>query len=283
MSPTAFGRERPVITIRHQIPGRVRLGLSHPTKSVKRLETAIKHHAGIEFVRYTPVTRSVLVRFDPGQVSHEEIAIRTGLSIAIDYGAVPVRILDKPDAHDMSNWAVYSGVGLLAALGLRVTGVGGQNTALLDWLAGLTTAGAVMEHGWDEVRRRGNFDPEVLSIVYLLTSFVQGNTLPAAFVTWASTFGRHLAGTPATGVELRPMPFSGKDGDEPHFEVVVSSDPARSGSMNLLGLVPKAVMGAFGGGDRRSFIDQVRDVSRLHGEMLEGLGEYRYGIPLRVR
>ena len=151
---------------------------------------------------------------------------------------------------------------------------------------------AVVDHGWKEVRQRGNFDPEVLTVVYLVTSMLRGNSLPATLFTWATAFGRHLLKRPGVSMELRPMAVSQGAGGPaaangtPRYEVVVSPKPITPDHAKLLDLVPTALKYAMGqgpGGQGGHLIDELRTVSKLHGEVLEGLGEFREGIPVRFK
>ena len=93
-----------------------------------------------------------------------------------------------------------------------------------DWLAGLGTAWAVVDHAWTELRERRTFDPEVLSLAYLITGFVRGNFLTASVVTWLASFGRHLVATPPAGVQVRPMEVRGRTGGRSHYEVLIGPD-----------------------------------------------------------
>ena len=93
-----------------------------------------------------------------------------------------------------------------------------------DWLAGLGTAGAVMDHAWKELRERGTFDPEVLSLAYLVTAFVRGNLLTASVVTWLASFGRHLVALPPAGVQVRPVEVDGQGNGRSRYEMMIGPD-----------------------------------------------------------
>ena len=51
---------------------------------------------------------------------------------------------------------------------------------------------AVTEHGYAELHLRGSFDPEVMSVVYLINAIGKENGVRASLVAWVLTFGRHL-------------------------------------------------------------------------------------------
>ena len=128
----------------------------------------------------------------------------------------------------MTDSAFYSGVVLLPHLPCGSWDRTRPPATAFDRIAGLTTAGAVVHHGWAEYRLRGNFDPEVLSVTFLLTALLGGNALPAAIFTWISTFGRHLVRLPSPGVEVRPAQ-TGRSGASPRFEVVVAPERTAAG------------------------------------------------------
>jgi hypothetical protein len=93
---------------------------------------------------------------------------------------------------------------------------------------------------------------------------------------------------PSTGVLVEPVPLPSKTAEEPRFELVVGPDTAAAdrlqrGIVSFTNGVLRYAM--TGGGTRgmRSFWEELRDVSRIHGEILEGYGSQRGGIPIRFR
>ena len=153
------GDRRPQLTIEHELPGRLRIRLSHALNWPERVRRLVAEHAGVAEVRYTAVSRSLLVRFDANYISTEEILVRiaTGFSLERDNGAV--RILTRPPATELSDSAFYSGIALIAAFAWRLArGYANPNVAL-EYATGLATAGAVLNHGWMDYRSQGNFDP----------------------------------------------------------------------------------------------------------------------------
>jgi hypothetical protein len=262
--------QQPAVTIEHELPGRLRLRLSHVLRQPERMRRLVAEHAGVGEVQYTAVSRSVLVRYDSKHISVEEIVIRiaTGLSL-----------------EQLTDSAFYSGVVLLAALALRLLGRSPATSATLDRIASFTTAGAALHHGWTDYRLRGNFDPEVLTVTYLLTAMLGGNALPAAIFTWVSTFGRHLVRLPAQGVEIRPAQI-GRDSRSPQFEVVVAPDRTPPDKATFFGMIPTMLFQAVTGGtpgQHMSLIEDIRRVAKMHDQVLEGVSGFQRGIPLRIR
>ena len=276
---------RPTVTITHELPGRLRLRLSHALRDPRRFCRVIDEHVGIEETRYSAITRSVLVHYDSDQVSPEEIVIRAAMSLSIEQGHAATRVLARPQRRAIGDRAFYSGLSILAAIGLRFVRTDKGGGATMDWIASLATAGAALEHGWSEYRDRGNFDPEVLTVTYLLTALMRGHALPAAVFTWVTTFGRHLVDIPSAGVEVRPIRVGGDD-DAPRYEVVVAPDSAAPDKMTWLGMLPTMAVNALSGappGKRAGMLDEIRRVSNMHNEVLEGVSDFRHGIPLRIR
>ena len=272
------------VTIEHELPGRLRIRLSHALRQPERLRRLVAGHAGIGEVQYTAVSRSVLVRYDSKHISTEEIVIRIATGLSLEHDNAAIRVLTRPPTRELTDSAFYSGVVLLATLALRLTGRYTAASAALDRIAGLTTAGAALHHGWVDYRLRGNFDPEVLSVTYLLTALLGGNALPASIFTWISTFGRHLVRLPSQGVEIRPAQI-GRDSRSPQFEVVVAPDRTPPDKATFFGMIPTMIFQAITGRTLGppSLIEDIRQVAKMHDQVLEGVSGFQRGIPLRIR
>ena len=278
--------EKPVVTIVHTLPGRMRVRLSRTPGDAKKMLDTIREHDGMGGLTYTPQTRSVLVLYDPFRVTKEEIVLRIALSLSLDAGAVSVRVLSRPEQHEITDTAVYSAIGLLLAAAMRKIAPGKKGPGRLDWAAGAGTALAVLDHGLKEVRERGYFDPEVLSLGYLVTAFLRGNFLTPSMVTWFLTFGRHLLNIPRAGIEIRPVQVQDPRTSDPHYEVVVGPDANIPDSTRLVSLLSAVLKYAATGGGTRgrgNLLEDLRAVSKVHGEVLEGMGWMPQGIPMRFR
>ncbi len=276
------------VTVGHSVPGRIRMRLSHPPTDVAKLIDFIREHPGMGPISHTPRTGSFLVAFDPHAISSEEITLRTAFGYAIDQGNGPVRLLAAPEHVPLQNSAILSGMGLFTAFAMQWLHLPKKNAPGVEWIAGLGTAWSVLDHGWRELRGRGYFDPEVLALAYLAAAFVRGNVLTASAVTWAATFGRHLIEMPSTGVLVEPKALATEPGDEPRYELVVGPDTDAPDRLRLgvVGFLNSAMRYAMTGGGAhglRSFWEELRDVSRVHGEVLEGYGQHRGGIPVRFQ
>jgi hypothetical protein len=281
------------VTVIHSLPGRVRTRLSVAPPDAPRMLAAVREHPGMESISFSPITRSILARFNPHEVSQEEIVLRIAFHLSLDCRLTPVRLLAEPDERPaLGTSAAISAAALalsLAMHGLKTLNgsplrfMGGSPTRW-DWLAGLGTAWAVVDHAWKELRERGTFDPEVLSLAYLVTAFVRGNLLTASVVTWLASFGRHLVAAPAAGVQVRPVEVRGRGNGQSRYEVMIGPDvdaPERARILSALqGLLKYAITGG-GAHPFRTLLEDLRDVSKVHGEVLEGFGRMPQGIPIR--
>jgi hypothetical protein len=274
-----------VVTVVHSLPGRVRLRLSVAPGDVQRLLAGVREHPGMESTSFSPVTRSILARFNPHEISQEEIVLRIAFHLSLDCNAVPVRLLSEPEQQPaLGGSATVSAAALAWSLLMHGLKTATRSPTRWDWLAGLGTAWAVVDHAWKELRQRGTFDPEVLSLAYLVTAFVRGNFLTASVVTWLASFGRHLVAIPPRGVQVRPMDVGGRGNGQSRYELVIGPDadaPERVRILSALQGLLKYAMTGGGAYPFRNLLEQLRDVSKVHGEVLEGFGRMPQGIPIR--
>ena len=277
--------QKPVVTVVHSLPGRVRVRISAGPRDVQRMLAGVREHPGMESISFSPITRSILARFNPNEISQEEIALRIAFHLSLDCDSAPVRLLAEPEERPaLGGIAAVSAAALALSLvmhGLKL--VKGSPTRW-DRLAGLGTAWAVVDHASKELRERGTFDPEVLSLAYLVTAFVRGNFLTASVVTWLASFGRHLVAAPPTGVQVRPVEVRGRGNGQARYEVMIGPDVDAPERVRLLGALQGLLKYAITGGGThglRSLLEELRDVSKVHGEVLEGFGRMRQGIPIR--
>jgi hypothetical protein len=263
----------------------LRLRLSHTLLKPERVRRLVGEHAGVEEVEYTAISRSMLVRFDSDYITTEEIVIRIATGVSLERNNADVRVLAQPPIRELTDSAFYSGLVLFAVLALRAMGRYNAGRGALEGIAGLTTAGAALYHGFVDYRLRGNIDPEVLTVTYLLVALLRGNALPAATLTWVSSFGRHLVRLPARGIIVRPAD-TGLQGASPHLEVLIAPDPTPPDKMTLFGYIPTIALHAVTGaplGRHDSLIEDVRQIATTHNQVLEGVSDFRRGIRLRVR
>ena len=83
------------LTILHRLPNRVRLKLSVPIKNFDSFEKNITHDIkGSIEIKYTPVTKTVIAKFDPENIYLQEVIYKILTAFSIENGMIPVKLLE---------------------------------------------------------------------------------------------------------------------------------------------------------------------------------------------
>jgi len=208
-------------------------------------------------------------------IRREELLVRVALAMSLQQGRRPVRIRTAPPADALTGSVAASGAILLSAALGRAAGLSPARLKMLDRLAGLATGSAVLSHAAHELRREGAYHPEVVSVAYLAVGMLRGNAFRAGVLTWFASFGRHLLESTAQAVEVRPE----DNGDAREVTAFVVPE---TGWRAWLRLLPELLRAFFGagkpGGD---LLRSLQEVSRLHDQVLDALGPWERGIPMR--
>jgi|GEM_PF-701678 len=275
------------VTVVHALPGRLRLRLSHAPREAEKTQHIIMSHPGVRSAVYTGATLSLLVHFDSGQIKPEEIILRTALSLSVDYRVKPIIIRTSSSTTPLSTLSVFSGFSLLTAHALSLFSQKSNPYSAIQLICGLGTTAAVSEHIYLDFVAKGGFHPEVLSIGYLLSSFVRGNILRGATTAWIMTFARHLLEPPPKFLKLEARATDPAcDEQQCEYEAKVSREVTRhSGTMGMLARLPHLILGMYADGllttEDRIFKEMQR-ISSEHNDVLEGLEHLQRGIRLRV-
>jgi hypothetical protein len=269
---------KPTITIVHELPGRWRLRLSVPPENPTRLVKSVQAHEGIGEIAYNPIVRSLLVHFDSQCVTREEIMMRIAVSLSEQKGLVPVYVLTEPARRQVSPEVWGSGVLLLLSYGMRLA-YRSNKPASADWIGGLSVAAAVAEHARREHAEKGTVDPEVWTLFYLVWALLRRNALRVAAITWLTVFGRHLLHYAQGVIEVRPVRQGPKDKDT-YFQVSLRAGIEGAEDLSFPGQLLESVVAVMGGQAAR-FIGDLRNVTRLHDQVLHGLGQFRSGVPVK--
>jgi hypothetical protein len=76
----------------------------------------------------------------------------------------------------------------------------------------------------------------------------------------------------------------GRGNGRSHYEVVIGPDVDAPDRVRVLGALQGLLKYAITGGGAhpfRTLLEDLRDVSKVHGEVLEGFGRMPQGIPIR--
>ena len=169
------------------IRGRIRLQLEKPVASAEAFQKA----PGVLGCRYNPRICTLLCEYDPSVISEDQLLIRLGAAYAAQTDA---RLLYIKHCEEQGFSMAPSGYLALLFIGLdgALSIAGSPLTAFTRWLSTGATLAAVVEHGYQELHVRGSFDPEVMSVVYLINSVGKPGAMRASLLAWIITFGRHL-------------------------------------------------------------------------------------------
>ncbi len=265
------------VVIQHSLPGRLRLKLTKPPLNWESNSMNITKHEGINSVFYSPITRSILIYFDTKIITKEEIVMRAGLALSVEYNLEPVLIEQIDKNVGLDGMVFFSGGAIIAAAASHLLNIGAVVNALsirkyLHLLAGASTAIAIINHARKEINRTGVFDPEVLSIFYLIPSLLKKNVLTASGITWLASFGRHFIFNSEEHLILKAVKVN-SDEKEPTYDIAITNYKKSIGYKDIIKMVPIIIADGFLGlgiGKAR-MLQSMKNVSSDHNYQLEGL------------
>lgn len=173
--------------VRHALPGRLRLWFQVP---LPRWETAFTSLQGVRSCTYNPTLRTMLVQYDSA-LGQEAMLMNLAAAYARVSGAPLIHVRHREDGEGQVESSAALSLGTIVLNG-ALTLTGSTYAPFSGYLAMASTLGAVISHGYHELRARGTFDPEVMSLVYLLNALGRTDTFRPCLVAWLLTFGRHL-------------------------------------------------------------------------------------------
>ena len=175
------------LTVLSAMPGRLRLQLEKPIEG----EAIFLSIPGLQSCRYNPRIQTMLCCYDKAVISESDLLVRIGALYArLQQTAVLHVKHSEEEGFSMapSGYLALFFIGLDGALSLT----GSALTQFTRWLSTGATLAAVVEHGYQELHVRGSFDPEGMSVVYLINSVGKPGAVRASLLAWIITFGRHL-------------------------------------------------------------------------------------------
>ena len=173
--------------ILHALPGRLRIHIEKPIVS----EEIFRNTPGVLRCSYNPKIQTLLFEYDPQVIGEDSLIVRLAAVYAYEK---QTKLLHIRHSEEKRFSMAPTGGLALALIGLdgllKLTGA--QLAGVSGWFSTGATLAAVVEHGYQELQTRGSFDPEVMSIIYLINSIGKTNTFQASLLAWIVTFGRHL-------------------------------------------------------------------------------------------
>ncbi|MCH4891059.1 hypothetical protein EZV73_26005 [Acidaminobacter sp. JC074] len=270
------------IVVLHRIPGRIRLQLNRPPKDIRELLSQVMKHEGIKRLTYNPVSRSLLAEYTPSVVKATEILLRVGIAFSIQQNA-NVKLEIKKGNINVDPMDYYSGLSILAGIGTRIFQLPMTVQNILNYNAGLSTTASVLRHAYREVQHEGIYDPEVVSVVFLINSLINGNILLASSITWIATFGRHLLAPKEDSCTLKAVDVKG-DESKSYIDVEIHPRSMQGDNVNHLRLLVHGISRTVGikPVENQTLMDSIKKVSRSHHDVLEGVGNKNHPVYMRI-
>ncbi|WFD09925.1 hypothetical protein [Tepidibacter hydrothermalis] len=211
----------PSIVILHKMHNRVRVKISLPIRNEENVRNMIMNTQGIKSFEYSPITKSILVYFDHSKIELEEVIIKITIAFSKEYGLIPINIISKHPTRDMPKIAFYAAISIAAASASLAIRPNKNVQELLNWIAVGSTTGAVMDHAWMEIKKKGAFDPEVVSVMYLINSVFKGNYINSSALTWLTTFGRHIISPTYDEIKLKVYEVRDKKSNDIDYDIEI--------------------------------------------------------------
>ena len=244
-------------------------------------------HPGVKSAAYTDPTSNLLVIYDSETIALEEIILRASLCLSLDYDLAPIVIKTDNTSPPLSTLSVLSGMSLLVVHALSLVPGRAKSFSALHLICGIGTTAAVSEHIYLDLKDKGRFHPEVLSIGYLLSSFLRGNVLKGATSAWIMTFARHLLEPPAKVLKLEANATNPScDANQCEYEAKISRElTSKKGIMGMLSQLPHLLIGMYTDNQLTAedrIFKEIQKISDEHNDVLEGLEQLQQGIRLQV-
>ena len=212
----------PILTIVHSLPDRVRLHFSIPPTNFDPVEDRLLKDKRIYQVTYSEVSHTCVIGFEHKKVELLHILKMLVMALADEYNRQPVFIRPRK-FHRFTVLTQASALSILIALASRLFQANSMTYMIFGWTAVGSTAAAVIEHAYTEIKLTGSFDPEALSIVYLFNSAGRGQLVRGAVFTWLASFSRHLMHVPhLEGLKMMIIEGFDESKKEKYLDVVTT-------------------------------------------------------------
>ena len=274
------------IMLAHNLPERVRLRLSHPLKDPYNTIRNIEGHAGVKHIIYTAMTQNILATFDRRLITLEEIIIRVALAFSAEHELAPTTIKGSQPQTSLSELSFLSGMTLIAGHLSKLLSSESRTTHVVQLISGIGTLIAVLEHTYADLKQTGRFHPEVLSVGYLLASFIRKNTLKGATIAWITTFARHLLEAPTKELKIEAEAIDPEcDENQCEFEATIYNQQLSAAPSALLARIPSFLIGLYSDMNLKIEDRIFREIWKLsddHDNVLEGIENNSKGIRLHI-
>lgn len=263
----------PTIVIAHKIKNRIRFKLSHPIKNNLEVMQELIERDGIINAKYTDITKSIIVEYNSYRVAEAEIIMRVIAMYSKNYDLIPIRLVYDSKKKSMPPMAYYSLLTLMIGGVSKYIPMNIKVSEFINWAIVGTTIGAIGEHAYNEINEKGYFDPEVVSVMYLVNSIKKGNFLMPSAVTWGATFGRHILEMSYGRMLISVKEFKNKYLDEVYYDLSVMPDTDTSKRVNILRVFLEKFIETENNSIGKSFMISKKGLTKHEGGLFEGFKE----------
>lgn len=262
---------KPTIVIVHKIKNRIRFKVSHPIINIENLKSELLKKEGLKSFEYNNITRSIVVLFDEDKVRDDEVILRIVALYSKDYNLTPIRFIYNTRGKNMPPMAYYSLATLAIGAASRYIPMNERIKDFINWAVVGTTLGAIGEHAYNEINEKGYFDPEVVSVMYLVNSITKGNFLLPSVVTWITTFGRHILEMSYGRMIITINEFKSKSSEEVFYDIKILPDNESFKKTNIMRTFLEKFIEGEGNTMRKSFMLTNNNIKNYEGSLFKGL------------
>lgn len=260
----------PTIVIVHKIKNRIRLKMSHPLRNEKFVINELLEKGCIDEAHYNELIKSIVLKYDSNKTHEEELIMRFIAIYSKQYDLMPIRLIYNSNIKKMPPMAYYS-LASIALGGISRYITPSENIKdIMNWMAVGTTIGAIGEHAYSEINEKGYFDPEVVSVMYLINSASKGNFLLSAAITWITTFGRHILDVSNNRLMITVKEIKNENTNELYYDLSIVPDVDKAKRTSTLKMFLEKFIELEGNTIKRSFVVSNRGVSKGNGRFLSG-------------
>ncbi|MDY5479232.1 MAG: hypothetical protein SPG13_02115 [Peptostreptococcus porci] len=207
MAEKCYCRNYVNVDVIFSIPGRIRMRLGRDPVNASKLLKKLKDDGLIKKGCFNSVSHTVVVEYE----NKDDFELDNLLMIfcglySKDINVRNIKLNYRSSRNNELSYSAILSLGfIILDLGTTFLGVGSglsRYKSFIRWCAFGTTLGAIFEHGYKELSENGAFDPEVMSIMYLVNSIHKETTaasdgtvttsIYSPTIAWFLTFGRHI-------------------------------------------------------------------------------------------
>ena len=96
------------LIILHKLPNRVRFKISHDIANTKKFFETVKVETKNTALRYNQTINTLLIAFEPEEISIDEVIYRTATALSAEHGMTSVKLVEDFEEKSIDLLSVYS-------------------------------------------------------------------------------------------------------------------------------------------------------------------------------